>query len=116
MTVDKGVHRIAAAAWNRGGNWGLRVSLNEPNFGPPIVDDDPDWEFHGRAPPADFEPPECASEGCAPEPVMNLSCEVTDEGLILTWENPPVVDPNTPTRIEVDDGLGAVQGCLGTPF
>ncbi len=110
IQVERGVHRIAAAAWNRGGGWGLRLSLEDGTFFK-IVDDGalfPEWVFHGRTPPDGYEPPECGPQGCQPEPVRNLVCEVDAAGLTLQWENPPITDPDIPTRIEVEDGFGLV--------
>ncbi len=100
--IEPGVHRLAAAAWNRGGGWGLRLSLSDPALGP-IVDDQaqfPEWVFHGPTRPTGFEPPECTA--CEAEPVTGLTCDIGPGGLTLEWENPAVTDPLTPTRIEID--------------
>ena len=34
VSVSRGVHRLAAAAWNATGGWGLRLSLQDPALGP----------------------------------------------------------------------------------
>ncbi len=110
IVVEPGIHRIAAAAWNRGGGWGLRLSLDDAAF-QKITDDPelfPEWEFHGRTPPEHFEPPECPEESCQPEPVRNLVCDRGEEDLTLTWENPPITDPETPTIIEAEDIFGGL--------
>jgi hypothetical protein len=106
ITLSAGVYRIAAAAWNGVGDWGLRVTLQIPGVGPILGDPAlfPDWTFHGRSRPASFVPPEC--QGCEPEAVRNLTCEFGrvgfGRGLILNWENPPEVDNNVPTRIVIN--------------
>ena len=87
--------------------------MQELNFGPRIVDDQvefPEWTFHGRTPPEGFEPPDpvdCAST--CEQPVANLICEVRDDELVLTWENPEVIDPDVDTRVVVDDGFEFVE-------
>jgi hypothetical protein len=102
VTVEPGVHRLAAAAWNRGGGWGLRLSLQEPAG--PILDDEilfPEWVFHGRERPAGLVPPECAP------PVTIDVCDLVEEdgSVELAWSNPP--DAANPIAITVNGDIVA---------
>ncbi len=84
VTLDPGVHRIAAAAWQGVGGWGLRLTLVDP-FEGPILDDDqlfPDWIFHGTTRPGDFPPCEVLA------PVTITTCGRDELGDIeVAWEN-----------------------------
>lgn len=97
-TFAPGVYRIAAAAFQGGGGWGLRLRLEVD--GAPVLGDDPDWIFHGRTAPAGFTPPECSV--CPTVAVQDLACVKSATRLDITWTNPPVTDPNTPTSIKIN--------------
>ncbi len=104
INVEPGIHRIAAGAWDNGGGWGLSVRLLKSDGVTPIAGGDPEWKFLGRNRPAGFTPPECA--GCAPDAVTNLTCVPgkcgLQNGMVLTWTNPPGAGVLEPTRIEVN--------------
>jgi len=45
-TISPGFHRIVLGAWERAGGFGARLGLAYPGIGP-ILEDDPDFVFHG---------------------------------------------------------------------
>ena len=79
-----GVYRIAVGVWDGCCGWGFSLGLQDGAL-TPIVDDgsNPDWVFHGRNPPDDFEGP-CPD--CLPP--TGLFCDRTPKGLSLDWTNP----------------------------
>jgi hypothetical protein len=93
--------------------------MRETSSGAAIADDKglfPEWTFHGRTPPEGFEPPN--PDDCrmtCEAPIANLICEVRDGELVLTWENPPVIDPEVETRIVADDGFDSVEVAAVSP-
>ena len=101
LRVEPGVHRIAAGAWDHDGGWGLSLRLIGSDGATPIDARSPGWRFLGRNRPDGFTPPECL--GCAPTAVTNLTCTSgqcgLDDGLVLSWTNPPGAGVLGPTRI-----------------
>jgi hypothetical protein len=102
VTIEPGMHRIAMAAWNRGGGWGLRLTLRVDGVG--VGPADPDWIFHGYERPDGFPELDCPT--CDPTPVSELACQLVgaegDMDLELSWVNPPGQDPNRPTVIQIN--------------
>ena len=92
MLLAPGQYRLMAGAWNRGGGWGLRLSLNDADLFQPIVDGDPRIIFHGPTRPAPLsEYPDCDDVVAS---VTNLECELTDDSLVMSWLNPdPAPNP-----------------------
>ena len=87
VVLPEGHVRIAAAAWERGGGWGLLLGLQD-EFGVPIIDDgNSDIVFHGSTRPVAEDQYPCVEPS---DPVTELACEPDGEGGVnLSWTNPP---------------------------
>ena len=63
IEIDPGPHRVAIAAWERGGGWNARFGFQVDGL--PVDVDHPDWTFHGVERPDGLEAePDCGESEC----------------------------------------------------
>ncbi|MGQ9588689.1 MAG: dockerin type I repeat-containing protein [Planctomycetota bacterium] len=118
ITVTPGIHRIAVGVWENEGAWSMSMRLLQADGVTPIVDGDPAWRFLGRDRPAGYAPEKCP--GCPPVPVTITSCAFArctgEDGVRVRWTNPPVIDLQVGTRIEVNGVLVATVAPKSTTY
>ncbi len=72
LVLEPGPHRIAIAAWERGGGWGATFALQVDGL--PVLDGDPDWIFHGTSRPEGL----MAEEDCGDSECVELRVTPTE--------------------------------------
>ncbi len=103
-----GLYAIRGGTWQGGGGWGFSLGLQD-EFGLPILSDSPDWIFHGRERPGDFEDTVPGGTECPPceVPVEVPECEAGPGGLTVRWTNPAGCDCADDIELRIDGALVA---------
>ncbi|MBI4605996.1 MAG: hypothetical protein HY721_28865 [Planctomycetes bacterium] len=115
-TLDVGVHRLAAAAWERQGGWGLSLGLVDAVTAEPILDDGSrdDIIFHGSNRPKPVTDFPCERPS---RPVTDLTCAPNQAGGVdVSWTPAEDQDPQREIEISLNGAPVGTVPATATSF